>query len=345
MTARWSLVSTMHGVPETILPCIAHHLQSDADVLHIYLDTPNPTVEAALATQPRCLLTVCDEAYWSTHSKGRPDGVVRRQMANLRHAKRNGTSDWLVHVDSDEFLVSANPETALSLGAELSRLPDHHDWARIRPLERVLPAGVTPETIFDGCFRDVTTDPSLITAVYGDAAPFLHKGLSGHTRGKIAFRRATRLKPRLHDAVFPPAPGTRLPATLPDTDLPPFSTLAGTRLLHFNGWTNLHWQSKLMRFVEAGKTTGHNGGRRAAIGFLAANTDRDARQRLYDRVHRLSQDGQALLHGHGVLRLHPFSPEILTRRTFPTVDLDFSVEAFDARLKATDPDFYRRQEL
>lgn len=342
MTARWSFVSTMHGMPETILPCIAHHLQSDAEFLHIYLDAPNPAVEAALAAQPRCIVTVCNDAYWSTHPKGRPDGVVRRQMANLRHAKRTGTSDWLVHIDSDEFLVPVNPDATLSLGPELARLPETHDWARISPLERVLPAGAAQETIFDGFFRAVTTDPSLVTAAYGEAAAFLRKGLSGHTRGKIAFRRDTRLKPRLHDTVFPPAPGERLPTTLPDAELPPFSNLAYTQLLHFNGWTALHWQSKLMRFVEAGKLSGHNGGRRAAIGFLAANTDKAARHALYDRVHRLIPEAQTLLHRHGVLRTAPFSPEDLTRKTFPTVDLDFSTKAFDARLRATDPDFYER---
>jgi hypothetical protein len=337
MTARWSLVSTMHGLPETILPCIAHHLQSDAEFLHIYLDAPNPPVEAALATQPRCLVTICDEAYWSTHPKGRLGGVVRRQMANLRHAKRHGTSDWLVHVDSDEFLVPAYPDAKLSLGVELARMPENHDWARISPMERVLLAEMPQVSIFDGMFRTATTNKAIIADAYGDAARFLSKGLSGHTRGKIAFRRKSQLKPRLHDVIFLPSPGERPPITLPDDQLPPFTALTGTRLLHFNGWTPLHLQAKLLRFIDAGKTGGHNRGRRAAVGYMVEHNDPLQWQAVMDSILRLPEKTQAVLLEQGLLRPQSFNPESITRQTFPGTDLTFSASDFDARLRAANP--------
>ena len=34
MTVRWLLVSTMQGLRETILPCVAHHLNRDAERNH-----------------------------------------------------------------------------------------------------------------------------------------------------------------------------------------------------------------------------------------------------------------------------------------------------------------------
>ena len=221
MTNTWSLVTTMLGVPETILPCIAHHLQSDAVRLHIYLDAPLPRIEAALAGHPRCVVTVCDGAHWARRPGGRPDGVVRRQMANVEHARQNSDSDWLVHVDSDEFLVATDPAQPLVLGAELARVPAGHDWVRIAPLERVMPPTPEPQSIFDGMFRAASTDAALIAAAYGRGAQYLQRGLSGHSRGKIGFRRKTRLRVRLHDVIKPPPRWITAPVVTPAEELPP----------------------------------------------------------------------------------------------------------------------------
>ncbi|NBE06433.1 glycosyltransferase family 2 protein [Paragemmobacter ruber] len=343
MTARWSLVSTMHGLPETILPCVAHHLQTDAEKLYIYLDAPNPPVEAALADHPRCIVTVCDDDYWAARPKGRPAGVVRRQLVNLRHAKRRAESDWLVHVDSDEFLVPTDPATPFSLSRELALVPSHHDWARIAPMERVLLPGQDQQTIFDGVFRAQTEDRVLIAAAYRDAAMFLQNGLSGHSRGKIAFRRTTQLALGLHDLSARKGPEAT-DESAPE-DLPPFTALKATRLLHFEGWTALHWTSKLLRFVEAGRTTGHNRGRRAAVNFMATEPDGHARLALFDRVQRLSETGLDLLSREGVLRTAPFAVAGQVIETFPKVALNFSAAAFDAHLRLADADFMQRNGL
>jgi hypothetical protein len=343
MTARWSLVSTMHGLPETILPCVAHHLQTDAEKLYIYLDAPNPQVEAALADHPRCIVTVCDGAYWAARPKGRPTGVVRRQLANLRHAKRRADSDWLVHVDSDEFLVPTDPTAPFSLSQELALVPAHHDWARIAPMERVLLPGQHQQTILDGVFRAQTTDRALIAAAYRDAAVFLQNGLSGHKRGKIAFRQTTQLALGLHD--LSARKGTDAADDDTQEDLPPFTALEATRLLHFEGWTALHWTSKLLRFVEAGRTTGHNRGRRAAVNFMATEPDGQARMALFDRVQRLSETGLDLLAREGVLRTAPFTAAARAAETFPKVVLNFSAAAFDARLRMADAEFMQRNGL
>uniref|UniRef100_UPI0035691549 glycosyltransferase family 2 protein n=1 Tax=Phaeovulum sp. TaxID=2934796 RepID=UPI0035691549 len=221
--ARWSIVSTMHGVPETVLPCIAYHLKSDAERIHIYLDTPLPEIEAALASNPRCVVTVCDDAYWAARPAGRPNNLVPRQNANVAHARSASDSDWLVHIDSDEFLVAADPATPLALGTELARVPKEHDWVRILPMERVLPPAPEPKTIFDGVFRSRTDDTALIAAAYGEGAPFLFRGLSGHVRGKIAFRRETRFRVRIHDVIYPVPPGEKPPVVVKPSELPPFT--------------------------------------------------------------------------------------------------------------------------
>lgn len=350
--ASWSIVTTMHGIPETLLPCIAHHLQSDAQAIHVYLDAPNPVVEAALAPHPRVIVTLCDAAYWQSHQMPRPAGLVRRQIANLHHARSHSASDWMVHIDADEFLVPARPDSAFSLGRELAMVPEGTDWVRIRNMERLQPpahAEAGAETIFDGIFREQSPDAALIRQAYGPAAQYLLNGFAGYIRGKIGLRRDSRLVPRLHDVLTPELVrqrGRQKGAFAPKlSDLPPFRVIEETRILHFDGWTALHWTSKLLRFVEAQNFNGHHQGRRNSVRFMADHPDPAERLALFDAVQRLSEPGMAVLERHGLLRLTPFSAEALTRATFPGVALDFTTASFDAGLRAADPDFFARHGL
>lgn len=252
MTARWSIVSTMHGVPETVLPCIAHHLQTDAEFIFVYLDHPNPVLEGALARHPRCVVRVCDDNYWSKRPKGRPPILKKRQVINLRHALRNSNSDWLVHIDSDEFLVATDPRSVFSLSAELAKVPKSHDWARISPAERVLPPGQDQTSIFDGVFR-MPGDQSVIKSAYGEWSRFLANGMTGHRKGKIAIRRQTKLLPRIHELHWPIKGEDSRDQPVQSSELPPFTKIVETKLLHFEGWTALQWAAKLLRFVDDNK--------------------------------------------------------------------------------------------
>ena len=347
MKPTWSLVMTMHGVPEITLPCVAYHLQTDAEFLHIYLDSPNPVVEAALATQPRCIVTVCDDTYWAQYPvHGRPKIIVGRQLANFDHARRASGSDWLIHLDADEFLVNIDPSSVPDVTGALLAVPEDHDWLRISVMERVMLRGSPQQTIFDGIFRSKIHNAELVEKVYGAFSHHLQFGLSGYHRGKIGMRRSSTLEPRLH-AVVVPRPGK--PKTAADAHpslLPPFTIPPRLRLLHFEGWTSLHWVSKFIRLIEAGRAhLEHAAGRKASLGYMLANTDRKARLELFEMVQSLDPAHAAELSKAGLARLHPFNPIDLTRRVFPGVDLDFSVAAFEARLRANDPGLFERNNL
>jgi len=41
---------------------------------------------------------------------------------------------------------------------------------------------------------------------YGPGAPYLHRGMAGHFRGKVGFRRQTKLRVRIHDLIWPVEP-------------------------------------------------------------------------------------------------------------------------------------------
>lgn len=347
MTASWSLVSLIHGDPVSVLPFVAHHLHSDAQHLHLYLDAPAPGVEQALATRPRCIVTVCTPWFWRKLRPltGRPAQLAERQIAILRHARAHAASDWLVHLDSDEFLVHPDPSLPLQAGAALQEVPRGHDWTCILPCERVLGPHQKATTIFDGLFRMPTRRKPLLTRIYGDSAPYLTQGVTGHSRGKPAFRRDTTLHPRIHDVIHPPAFGRRQKAAYPPAELPHFTTSDSLTLLHFEGWTTLHWMAKLFRYIEAGQITGHNAGRNAAKRFLMDHPDPATRRAFAHALRHLPQGSIPQLEQAGLLRRAPFDPAALTRATFPDIRFDFTVEGFDAGLRAADPAFFRRHGL
>lgn len=338
----WSLVSTMYGTPEMIMPCIAHHLQSDADYLHIYLDGPLPEIEKALRNHQRCIVTVCDDAYWSKTKGKRPAGIVARQNANVGHARRNSDSDWIVHIDSDEFLFQSGSTDKLNLSDLFASVPIGNDWVRFDPRERISTRGQSLSNIFDGVFRSKTKENKLIESTYGNWAPYLNRGLSGHIRGKLAFRRETGLEVVLHEVRYPTAPGTRRRKVTPIQDLPPHSRFCNVCLLHFEGWTPLHWTKKMLRFIDEGKPNSGHPGRRAAIRYMAQNEDPLARLKLFEFVQQLPRDSLDVLSNHNIIHLNPFDPVDITRNTFPEINFDFSVEAFDSKLRNSDPDFFRK---
>jgi hypothetical protein len=211
-------------------------------------------------------------------------------------------------------------------------------------MERVLPNALEPHSIFDGVFRGLSDELDLIAAAYGEGAAYLHRGLSGHVRGKIGFRRQTKFKVRIHDVIRPPRNGLKAPIVIPVKDLPSFTILDDVLLLHFDGWSPLQWASKLVRFAEDGRFA-HHKGRRASVRFVAEHPTADARLGLFDRVQRLTPKGMALLSQFNLLRQSTFDPSALTKRTFPSVEMDFGVGACDARLRASSPEFYSRNGL
>jgi hypothetical protein len=338
----WSLVSTMYGTPEMILPCIAHHLQSDADYLHIYLDGPLPEIEKALRNHQRCIVTVCDDAYWSKIKGNRPARIVARQNANVGHARHNSDSDWIVHIDSDEFLFQSGSTDKLNLSDLFADVPIGQDWVRFEPYERILVQNHTPGSIFDGMFRSKTLDQNLLDTAYGNGSRFLKHGLSGHSRGKLAFRRKTDLEVGLHEVRFPQDPEQKRRKVTPVDKLPPFSKFNDVLLLHFEGWTPLHWTKKLLRFVDEQKLNSGNAGRRAAIKYMAENADSSVRLHLFDMAQKLSEEGFSFLEKNNVGHRWKFDPSEISIKKFPNIDFDFSVEAFDARLRNSDPEFFQR---
>lgn len=353
MPATWSIVSTMRGTPDVIAPFVAHHLASPARAVHIYLDEADADLQAMLAplttgpaptSRPRLTVTVCDDAWWARHpGRIKPYKVFDRQLWNAEAARKGSDADWIVHIDSDEFLVPTGPDAPTlsdELATELAAVPAGIDWVRIPNLERMLWDGRAQETIFDGAFRARITDPATERAAYGHDSRFLKDGFSGYVRGKTAIRRRSALKMRLHDANWPGKTGRNQAG-----EVPPFQTLTGVQVLHIDGWTALHWTGKLLRRLETGLGDSGHRGRQAQLAYMTAATTPAARTALFDRLQRLTPARAAVLRGAGLLVETAFDPGPALAATFPGRVFAHQAVRFDAGLIAGDPDFHRRHGL
>jgi len=341
-SGTWSIVSTMRGTPEMVGAFVAHHLQTDALNIHVYLDEANPEVEAMLAPlAPRVITTVCDAAYWADTRHGiRPSLIIARQLFNAGVARNTTSAGWLVHIDSDEFLQETGHEGTTSLGAELAAIPGDVHWVRLSHLERVFERDTQPVSIFDGVFRRRVEDPKVSKEIYGAGSRFLGFGYSGYSSGKIAIRVNSRILMRLHGASWPGQKGE-----VPDAERPPFVVLAGTQLVHFDGWTPLQWIAKLLRRVDTNRVDSGHKGRRAQLHFMNDATSVAEQLSLFQMVQTLPRDKIDQLLQAGLMTDRPFDPRPAIDAVFPDWQFSFSIADFDAGLRRNDPDFFLRHAL
>lgn len=194
---RWGVVATVKAPVRDILRFAAHHIDAGADLVHIYLDAPNPEAFGALSDHPKCRVTVCDDAYWTATTGQRPAMVEPRQSANASHAYRRQTGlDWIAHLDVDEFLVSARP-----VAATLAAQPDAIDVLRVRPMEALAVA----EDTLPQAFKDyVPNGPARIPTIaqlYPTYGAYVHGGFLSHVAGKVFVRTGLdQVKIRIHNA-------------------------------------------------------------------------------------------------------------------------------------------------
>lgn len=340
-SGTWSIVSTMRGTPEIVAPFAAHHLGTDAMGIHIYLDEANPAVQAMLAPlAPRVTVTVCDVAYWAQSRFGKkPDVIITRQVFNAEHARKTTPAAWLVHIDSDEFLLPAAAGQP-DLATELAGVPPDRHWVRLTHMERVFVRDAARHSIFDGVFRRRIEDPEIVRDIYGQGSRFLRNGYSGYVRGKTAIRVNSPVRMRIHTGAWPGQSGEA-----PEAELPPFVVIGGTQVVHFDGWTPLQWTAKLLRRVDTNRIDSGHAGRRAQLHYMNDAPSLSRRLALFEMIQTLPQDKIDRLIGMGLLTDRPFDPRPAVAQTFPDRSFSFAIADFDAGLRQSDPDFFVRHGL
>ncbi|MDF1726887.1 MAG: glycosyltransferase family 2 protein [Sulfitobacter sp.] len=301
----WGLVTTCREPTALVLAFVAHHVAMGAARLHLYIDAPQPDLEALLKAVPQVRLTVCDNSYWRGHiGKARPRRHQLRQLINAFDAYAQTDVAWLAHIDADEFL-----HTDLPLGRILAAQPDQLDYGLITVRERAYRADLPQETIFDGVFRrPVPLDwEDEAEILFGEGGRFMRRGVLGYPHGKSIMRTGQYLVPGIHTP--------RRPKENRDIPLRGWP-LRRARLLHFDGLTALHWSAKLLRNAAAGaqdfKT---NRGRvpepqRANQIREMASFEGDLTRayRMHQRLKTIAPDDLERLRALGLIEDHPIDP-------------------------------------
>lgn len=234
---RWGTFTLLKNPLNEVLAFVAHHRKLGAQQIHLFFDDPADPAADVLAKVPGVFVTRCDQPFWDKLSGRRPNRVGERQRHLIRDLYKKVDLDWLLHIDTDEFLLCDVPVAEL-----LRDVPPHLVTVKAQPFEGIpgdMPKG---DRIYRARhYRSEITDPEQRRVLFGPFAPALHQGMVGHRLGKSFFRVGVPdLLPNVHFANL----GDRTTA-----DQPFHPAL---RHLHFHGDDVDYWVSSVHHKARVG---------------------------------------------------------------------------------------------
>lgn len=231
----WSVVATVDEPPEVISCFVGWYLSLGASQIFLYFDRPDDPAAAVFDALPAVEVVRCDNAHWAAFSKRRPDRHQVRQTRNATHAYLKMQTDWLLHVDADEFLWSVQP-----VSGNLSVVDAACDSLVLPVAERIFVQDATEQQVFAGPFRIPYSGSAAEGArVFGPDYRLTQGGMTGHAIGKAFTRRGKDVNISIHR----PRATAKTEIVIQRTEK--------TRLLHFEGLTPLHWVFKMLRKADA----------------------------------------------------------------------------------------------
>lgn len=226
--ASWSIVSTMKAPEDKVLAFVAHHLSLGADHLWLYFDDPEQPIPALLKEHQRVTITRCDAEHWLHACNRRPPQHQNRQTQNARLTYRERvTTDWIVHIDVDEFILPSRPVSSI-----LDTMPAETIALKLEPFEAMhdplLPDDIYTAREFRGALRHEFWPRR--RAALGPYRKVIRDGMLSHSVGKMMYRTGVPgLVPKLH-AVLVNKEFVRTPDWQPEM-----------KLLHFHAQDKAGW--------------------------------------------------------------------------------------------------------
>lgn len=304
---RWGLVATIRAPLPEIARFVAHHLALGAEALHIYLDAPEPGTQAFLERHPKLHVTACDDAYWQTTGKPRPEAHQLRQAMNATRCLRETTEtlDWLAHVDVDEFLLPKHQHPVAAILADVS---PRHAVARIAPAEALAPETGWPSH-FKLTHHHARQPKAVLQDIYPTFGAHLYGGFLSHTSGKIFVRTGipdTRLG--IHTLKYNGLEATNR------------ARLDRLRLAHLHAPSWQHFRDHLAFRQEKGSYRPRSErvemGQANLIAFLLEEEGEAGLRLLFDEVCADTPELRARLAAHDMLLSADFAPDAEVRRIF-----------------------------
>ena len=183
----WSVVSTIKAAPEQINLFIEHHARLGAEHLHIFLDAPVPEGSLAHWSDDLVTFTLCDDAYWKDHPRAGRRKHQTRQAFNANKTYRSIKTDWLTHIDVDEFI---HPHRALT--DILAAQPQDRMSLVMPPAEELSTQENSSEKLFRRTYFDANIEKTLLYELYPSFGRYIKSGFISHTVGKTIARRGNR---------------------------------------------------------------------------------------------------------------------------------------------------------
>lgn len=235
----WSVVTTCSEPLMLLEGFVAHHLSLGAERVFLFFDDEFDTTQLSLGVVPGVEVINCNGSYWAMRKNGKPHDHRRRQTYNAEFAARKlCRSDWIIHIDADEFLY---PLAGKSIADLLTTIPDCIDAARVLPAERMfVDEYVDGQMTFDGVFKlKPKRGQPLGEKLYGNLGHLFPNGFQGHEVGK-SFKRVSNL-----DARFSIHFVRKDGENIPEHKFPQSEAV----LLHFFPASYEDWKSKYARRI------------------------------------------------------------------------------------------------
>jgi hypothetical protein len=206
----WETVTLTNAALPALLRFAAWHLELGATKVSFYLDQDMPDVERFFAPHPRVAVIPCSPEWWASIGRERLPAHQNRQAVAATQAYRSAQSQWLCHIDIDEFLL---PDT--SIADWLATAPDDMAVLNIAPIEQLAPTEPGDTYHFKMAPRFAGQTGALRESLYPTFGPYLRGGYISHLEGKNFARTGFKaLRVGIHSCFFQQkaiANRTRLP--------------------------------------------------------------------------------------------------------------------------------------
>jgi len=177
----FSVVLTTNDRPQLIKWFVEYYLGLGASVIYVYYDGTADRRVFDLGS--RVLVETCDDTFWEKLGQERSDWVEGRQHYIYNYAKGICETEWLLVVDTDEFVFGD-----VDLSEFLGSVPRDVDGIRMPSAEALFGPGEDIDVPFGGTwFRPPVPDRRWRAVKYAydrRTRENMHRGLLGHAAGK-----------------------------------------------------------------------------------------------------------------------------------------------------------------
>lgn len=195
----WSVAVTARAPEYQVNEFLEHYVGLGADKVYIFFDDRDYADYDRGRFSEKVISFVCDDRYWETVYKapplgnraGRPDAVEIRQGVNALFAREIMHSEWLLHVDVDEFIYVKK-----NVAEVLSAYPEGVFSVLLRTLEAVYEnlkePGQETDTVY---FKKSVQQRELLQQIYPEELlKCASNGLWGTVIGKSFIRKHPEVK-------------------------------------------------------------------------------------------------------------------------------------------------------